>query len=64
MTKVSERETVDITCWSRKERRKVERQLSVKIPGRNLPYQKALHGTVEDFYKKREEEQKHNGKRG
>lgn len=57
MTKVSERETVDITCWSRKERRKVERQLTVKIPGRNLPYTKA-HGTVEDFYKKREEEMK------
>lgn len=50
------KQTVDITDWNRKERRKLRRQIKLTVKGRNLPYQKQYHGTPENFYALREKE--------
>lgn len=50
------KQTQDITRWNRAQRRNFRKQTHLTIPGRNLPYQKAFHGKLEDYYTKREEE--------
>lgn len=37
---------VDITRWSRADRRKIK---GARVPGRNLPYVKEIHGSLENF---------------
>jgi hypothetical protein len=49
-------ETVDITRWNRKARRDFQKRAKLTIPGRNLPYQKALHGSPKEYYALREQE--------
>jgi hypothetical protein len=54
----------DLTRWNRKQRRDFARKVHLTIPGRNLPYVKNTHGTVKEYYTKREEElsqEKNNG---
>ena len=47
---------IDLTRLSRHERRQIGKLNGIKIPGRNMGFQKKLHGTIENFYKLREEE--------
>lgn len=46
----------DLTRWNRKDRRDVRAHAHITIPGRNLPYQKNLHGSLKDFNELRERE--------
>lgn len=39
----------DLTRWSRKQRREVRQNSGYTIPGRNLPYIKQIHGSLENF---------------
>lgn len=58
------KQTQDITRWNRAQRRNFRKSTHLTIPGRNLPYIKAFHGKLEDYYAKREEEisqEKNNG---
>lgn len=48
------KQTLDLTRFNRKERRNIRKQTHLTIPGRNLPFVKKLHGTLEDYYAKRE----------
>ena len=41
--------SVDITRWSRKDRREVKKNSGHTIPGRNLPYVKRIHGPLDNF---------------
>ena len=49
---------VDITRWSRKQRREIKKNSGHTIPGRNLPFIKELHGTIDNYNKLREQEVK------
>lgn len=47
---------MDITRLPRSERRKIVRQIHQVIPGRNLPYVKAIHGSVKLYNQQRDKE--------
>ncbi len=49
-------ERIDLSRLPRKERRRIGKKLQGKILGRNLPFQKDLHGDIHTFYKLRAEE--------
>jgi hypothetical protein len=42
-------QTVDITRFNRKDRRRLKPQIGVMLQGRNLPFEKKLHKTVANF---------------
>ncbi len=46
----------DLTRMNRKERRNFTKRTKLALPGRNLPFEKGKHKTLENFYKLREEE--------
>jgi hypothetical protein len=46
----------DLTRWNRKDRRDVRAHAHITIPGRNLPFVKAMHGSLEAFNTARERE--------
>jgi hypothetical protein len=52
----TETKSVDISRLNRKERRNIGRQAKGKLMGRNMPYQKNLHHSVELFNKLRADE--------
>lgn len=43
------KEQVDITRFNRKKRRELRQRIHITIPGRNLPFVKAIHKTIENF---------------
>ena len=47
---------IDLTRLNRKARRINGAVMGTKIPGRNLPFVKKIHGTVENYNKLRAEE--------
>lgn len=49
----------DLTRMNRKERRNFTKRTKLALPGRNLPFQKSIHKTLENYYKLREEEIQH-----
>lgn len=42
-------ERVDISRWNRKARRNAGQQMGGKLMGRNLPYIKTIHGSIENY---------------
>lgn len=56
---------LDVTRLNRVERRRMKKNFRVVIPGRNLPYVKSVHKTVENYYalraKELEQDTKNNG---
>lgn len=47
---------IDITRLNRHERRKFQKVTGVPVLGRNLPYIKDLHGSLEDYKAQRAKE--------
>lgn len=47
---------MDITRMNRKQRRELRQRIHLTIPGRNLPYEKAKHGSLAQYYDLREKE--------
>lgn len=40
---------VDLSRLSRPERRKYQKRTGIKIMGRNMPYIKKIHGSIEEY---------------
>jgi len=52
------KEKVDLSRYPRRDRRRIAKLNGIqKIVGRNLPFVKAVHGTIENYYKLRKEEE-------
>lgn len=49
-------EQIDLTRLSRSERRRIGAKMGKKILGRNLGYDKRIHGSWANYYKLRDEE--------
>lgn len=49
-------ERVDLSRLNRRQRRAHGKAMGMKIPGRNLPYVKAVHGSWKEYNKLRDEE--------
>lgn len=56
MTPTTTEQPLDLSRLTREERRRIEKRLGVKIPGRNLGYNQKIHGSWSNYYKLREEE--------
>jgi hypothetical protein len=58
------KQTIDLTRWNRKDRRALKKHSNLNIPGRNLPYNKEVHGILSNYNTQRATElsqEKNNG---